>query len=33
MREGRKLGLMGNKGCNKGNTDMKEQAGSSCEGT
>jgi len=33
MREGRKLGLMGSKGCSKGNIDVKEQAGSSCEGT
>lgn len=32
LREGRKLGLLGNKGYNKGNIDVKEQAQSSCEG-
>lgn len=33
MREGRKLGLMGNKGCGKGSSDVKEQTGSNCEGS
>lgn len=32
LREGRKVGLLGSKGYNKGNIDVKEQAQSSCEG-
>lgn len=32
LRERRKLGLLDNKGYNKGNTDVKGKAQSSCEG-